>query len=284
MRWALLGAGGAALLAGSAILSQPEAAAEKPASPTVTRTEPASGLEFVALPGGTFQLGCELQDNDCSGDERPARKVDVAPMLLGKTEVTVAAYARCVAAAACAAPNTGGACNWSVAGRERHPINCVDWTQASAFCRYVGGRLPTAEEWEYAGKGGERRIYPWGDEPVNDKRANFADAQFKKKYPRAFDVPGQDDGWVETAPAGTYPAGATRHGLLDMVGNVIEWTSGEYAPGQMEARGGGWATDTLSRRLRASYRTARPPSYWHATFGFRCRLASRDGGSAPRPD
>jgi formylglycine-generating enzyme required for sulfatase activity len=149
----------------------------------------------------------------------------------------------------------------------------VDWAQANAFCEHAGGRLPTAEEWEYAAKGGESRIYPWGDDPVTDKRANFADAQYKKKYPRSFDVPGQDDGWVESAPVGTYPAGATAHGLVDMVGNVIEWTSGEYVPGQMEARGGGWATDTVSRRLRPSYRTGRDRAYWHATYGFRCRLA-----------
>ena len=193
-------------------------------------------------------------------------------MWLGKTEVTVEAYARCVTDGACQAPNTGGACNWGVAGRERHPINCVDYDQASAFCAHFGGRLPTAEEWEYAAKGGESRIYPWGDDPVTDKRANFADAQFKKKYPRSFDVPGQDDGWVESAPVGSVPGRRDGQGLLDMVGNVIEWTSSEYLTGQMEARGGGWATDTVSRRLRPSYRTGRPRSYWHATFGFRCRM------------
>ena len=60
--------------------------------------------------------------------------------------------------------------------------------------------------------------------------------------------------------------------LLVGAGNVIEWTSSEYEPGQMEARGGGWATDTVSRRLRASYRTGRARSYWHATFGFRCAI------------
>jgi formylglycine-generating enzyme required for sulfatase activity len=270
---------GALVLAAIAIPAAPDAAAQKAAAVKrvpagVVRVDPVSGLELVSLAGGTFHYGCEPQDSDCSDDERPGRQVDVAPMWMGKTEVTVEAYARCVTAGACTAPNTGGACTWDVAGRERHPVNCVDWTQASAFCRHVGGRLPTAEEWEYADKGGESRIYPWGDDPVNDKRANFADGQFKKKFPRAFDVPGQDDGWVETAPVGTYPAGATRQGLLDMVGNVIEWTASEYAAGLMEARGGGWATDSISRRLRASYRTGRPPSQWDATLGFRCRLPS----------
>lgn len=248
-----------------------DAAAQK--SDSTTRTHTATGLEFVSLPAGSFHYGCEPNDSDCSDDERPGKTVQVAAMWLGKTEVTVDAYAKCVAAGSCTKPATGGACNWTVAGREHHPINCVDWTQADAFCKFVGGRLPTAEEWEYASKGGTSRIYPWGNEEVTDKRANFADEQYKKKYPRAFDVPGQDDGWVETAPVGTYPAGASKQGLLDMIGNVVEWTSSEYASGEMEARGGSWASDTVSRRLRSSYRTGRPRSYAHPTYGFRCLLS-----------
>jgi formylglycine-generating enzyme required for sulfatase activity len=240
-----------------------------------TRIEPRSGLELVRVPAGSVHFGCEPQDRDCSDDERPGRTVSVGAMWLGRTEVTVAAYGRCVQAGACTAAQTGGACNAGVAGRERHPINCVDWSQADAFCAFMGGRLPTAEEWEYAAKGGTSRIYPWGDEPPTDRHANFADARFKTRYPRGFDVPGQDDGFVETAPVGSFPAGATRHGILDMVGNVIEWTASEYPDGLKEARGGGWATDTVARRLRPSYRTGRPPGAWHATFGFRCRLPAR---------
>jgi formylglycine-generating enzyme required for sulfatase activity len=257
------------------LVGWPEASADgtaKGAPAPRVRTEPKSGLEVVALPGGTFHFGCEPQDGDCSDDERPGRQVSVGAMSMGKTEVTVEAYGRCVTAGACATPASGGACNWGVAGRERHPINCVDWAQSSAFCQWMGGRLPTAEEWEYAAKGGESRVFPWGDDPVTDRRANFADIQYKKKYPRSFDIPGQDDGWIESAPVGTYPEGATVQGLLDMVGNVIEWTGSEYQPGLMEARGGGWATDTVSRRLRPSYRTGKERTYWHPTYGFRCRV------------
>lgn len=262
----------------------PVAAEERPApaprgrpDDVPARARQLSGLDFIFIEGGSFHYGCEARDLDCSADERPGRQASVASMWLEKTEVTVDAYARCVTAGSCGVPHTGGACNWSVAGRELHPINCVDWTQASAFCHYLGGQLPTAEEWEYAAKGGEPRIYPWGDELANDRRANFADTQYKKKYPRAFDIPGEDDGWVETAPVGSFPAGATKQGVLDMAGNVIEWTASEYAPGAYEARGGGWATESTSRRLRASYRTGRPPASWHATYGLRCRLAAGPG-------
>jgi len=267
---------GIGLLAITSLVEQPpEAAADD--RMIRMRADPASGLEFVLLDGGPFHAGCEPQDADCSDDERPGRPATVSSMWLGRTEATVDAYRRCVNAGKCALPNTGGACNWGVAGREHHPINCVDWASATAFCSYVGGRLPTAEEWEYAAKGGESRIYPWGNQEVSDQRANFADLQYKKRYPRGLDVPGQDDGWIETAPVGTYPAGATKQGLLDMAGNVVEWTASEYISGEREARGGGWATESRSRRLRASYRTGRPPSFWHATFGFRCRLHTSAG-------
>lgn len=281
MRWTFAATPFVLLLAVLACPPLRQASAEKPIanaapSPTV-RTDVATGLELVPIPGGRFHFGCEPRDIDCSGDERPGHTAEVASMWLGKTEVTVAAYARCVAAGSCSAPNTGGACTWGVPSLESHPVNCVDWAQASSFCQHMGGRLPTAEEWEYAAKSGQDWIYPWGDDPPNDRRANFADLQFKKKYPRAFDVPGQDDGWIETAPAGSFPDGASKQGALDLVGNVIEWTSSEYLPEQMEARGGGWGTDTVSRRLRASYRTGRPRSFWHATFGFRCRLPGAQG-------
>jgi formylglycine-generating enzyme required for sulfatase activity len=233
---------------------------------------PRPAPDVVRVEGATFLLGCEPQDVDCGADERPGRRVAIASLSLARTEVTVSAYSRCVTEGVCTSPSTGGACNWHVAGREQHPVNCVDWTQATAYCAFMGGRLPTAEEWELAAKGGESRIYPWGDEPVTDRRANFADAQYTKQYPRAFDIPGQDDGWIETAPVGTYPAGASKQGALDLVGNVAEWTASEYLTGQYELRGGSWATETSSRRLRASYRTGRPPTYWQATVGFRCRF------------
>ena len=277
MRRMLVATPGAVLLAAWGLLALPREAAGLPPPADRAPLGMTSGLELASVPGGTFHFGCESRDPDCSDDERPGRSVQISRIAFTRTEVTVEAYGRCVTDGACTAPNAGGACNWAVAGREHHPVNCVDWNQANAFCHRIGGRLPTAEEWEYAAKGGDSRIYPWGNDQPTDRRANFADAQFKRKYPRAFDIPGQDDGWIESAPVGSFPAGATKQGLLDMVGNVIEWTSSEYQPGQMEARGGGWATDTVSRRLRPSYRTGRAPSFWHATFGFRCRLAGPDG-------
>ena len=71
-----------------------------------------------------------------------------------ETDVTVAAYAKCVSAGACTEPAASHrACNWKT-DRGDHPINCVDWNQSIAFCKWLGGRLPTEQEWEYVASGG----------------------------------------------------------------------------------------------------------------------------------
>lgn len=235
-----------------------------------TKVESASHLELVLVPGGTFHAGCEPGDTECSEDEKPGRTTTVAPLWVSRTEVTVEAYARCVAKGSCTAPRTDNACTWGVAGLEHHPINCVTWDQARAFCAWMGGRLPTADEWEYAAKGGESRIYPWGNDRLDGHRANFAEHQYTRKYPLGAAGQTDDDGWMETAPVGSYPEGASKHGLLDMAGNVAEWTSTDFAPDQKEVRGGGWATERRSYRLRASYRTGFARADWHVTIGMRC--------------
>lgn len=230
------------------------------------RVEPKSELEFVYLPGGTFHYGCEPQDTQCAGDEQPGKTVTVQPFWLGKTTVTVASYSKCVSAGACTEPSTGiGYCNWSLRGKENHPVNCIDWNQATAFCGWIGGRLPTAEEWEYAAKGGESRIYPWGDEAPDANRALFG-----KTYP------------AETAPAESYAGGASKHGLQNMVGNVFQWTASELDAAkrqgafsdpspQKEIRGGTWADPPP--HLRASSRWGFPPLSRASTFGVRCALS-----------
>jgi formylglycine-generating enzyme required for sulfatase activity len=216
------------------------------------RVEPTSGLEFVHLPGGTFHFGCEPQDHQCAFDEKPGRAVTVAPSWIGRTDVTVAAYARCVSERACTAPDTRSHCNWTVAGRERHPINCVDWNQAMAFCEWIEGRLPTSEEWEYAAKGGQSRIYPWGDETPDASRACY-----DKTCPGG------------TAPADSHPEGASRDGLLNMAGNLWQWVGTEEELQHTELRGGSWTTD--ASRLRASYRDRYAGSGLFGV-GFRCVL------------
>jgi TolB-like protein len=214
------------------------------------KVEPKSGLAFIRLPAGSFHYGCEPQDSKCESDEKPGRTAAVRGFWLGKTDVTVSAYERCVNAGACTKPDTGSdACTYG--RRADHPVNCVDWGQANAFCSWVGGRLPTAEEWEYAAKSGESRVYPWGDQEPNGQLANYGNTQ-------------------KTTPAGAYPAGATKWGLLDMAGNVWQWTASDYDSSKKEVRGGGWSY--RPRILRASLRYRDDPSWRGDFIGFRCGL------------
>lgn len=216
-----------------------------------------AGVELLSIPSGTFMMGCADGDTECGEDEKPPQQVSVSAFMLGKTEVTAAAYEKCVDAGACIpaftdAENPGllGRCNYPA--RHDHPINCVDWEQSVAFCAWIGGRLPTAEEWEYAAKGGENRIYPWGNDPPTAALANFKSAA--------------------TLAVGRHPAGASKWGLLDMAGNVEEWTATDYDSSALrsmkELRGGSW--DLWAKAVRASNHNGIEPTVWKSGIGFRC--------------
>ncbi|HSL81235.1 MAG TPA: SUMF1/EgtB/PvdO family nonheme iron enzyme, partial [Thermoanaerobaculia bacterium] len=158
------------------------------------------------------------------------------------TEVTVGRHAECVAAGACTPAAAGEHCTWGIPGREDHPVNCVTFEQARAHCRWLGGDLPTAVQWEYAARG-RGQPYPWGEAPPGTAPfGNFADEAFAHLYPteRHRILSGYDDGFATTAPAGGFPAGASPFGLLDVAGNVAEWVLGGNGGGGV--RGGSWAS------------------------------------------
>lgn len=166
---------------------------------------------MVLVPGGEYLAG--PAGADAHGASVLKRQI-AQPFLIDQTEVTVAAYAACVAAGACTTPMIGDACtpeeaNWGKSDRSEHPINCVSFKQALTFCNWLGKRLPAQDEWEKAARGTDGRDYPWGDEPPTCQRAVMANCT-----PRI------------TAPVGTHPAGASPYGILDVVGNVAEITLG----------------------------------------------------------
>jgi len=248
---------------------------------------------MARIPAGTFEMGSDRGNED----EKPPHPVTVAAFCIDRTEVTVAAYTACVREGKCSpAPTTADwpgigeeekaidsqFCNGAREDRREHPINCVDWHQADAYCRAVGKRLPTEEEWEYAARGLDGREYPWGDAPPSPERLNTCDAACvamgeRLGHPGWESMFAGSDGWESTAPVGSYPQGASAFGVLDMAGNVWEMTSSGYSPDYRSERsnerhvyrGGGWGYHVLSL-IRTANRGKSVPEYRGADLGFRC--------------
>ena len=162
-----------------------------------------------------------------------------------------------------------------------HPRESIPWFDADAYCRTRGARLPTEVEWEYAARGPDNLIYPWGN-TFDGNRLNFCDVHCVNP---GMD-PNYDDGYRTTAPVGSYPDGASWVGALDMSGNVWEWVSGllfEYPYNPGDGREVTVAQDSTSLRMvrggarldpsyvvRSANRNARPPTQSTALYGFRC--------------
>jgi formylglycine-generating enzyme required for sulfatase activity len=244
----------------------------------------------VPVPGGTFIMGSA----DGKEQEKPPHQVKLSTFCIDKTEVTVADYRQCTkekrGALQCTVPKTGGSCNWDKTDRDTHPINCVDWAQADAYCTWAGGSLPSEAQWEYAARGSKGVEYPWGEAPPGPSLLNACDSECAAAHAGFGTMYEGDDKWPETAPVGTYPAGASPFGALDMAGNVWEWVADEYAPsypaegksipedpkGPVTApesrrviRGGGWNV-TVASWVRAASRSGFDVSARNTTVGFRC--------------
>lgn len=272
------------------------AAAEDIARAKAARAEDAERRwgPMVKIPGGAFVMGSNEGD-----DERPPHEVTVAPFEIDATEVTVARYRGCVERGQCTpavAPVGWGKnaferdrwakfCNYDQPDRLNHPINCVDYDQATAYCLAAGRRLPTEQEWEYAARGGdEERVFPWGDERPSARRLNACGSECVAMHARmgrgvrATPVYAGDDGFATTAPVGSFLEGASKQGVLDMAGNVAEWTSSHHCPyarpdcGRQAVviRGGGWR-DGKRFYLRAAARAGFGGGWVdNADIGFRC--------------
>jgi len=222
-----------------------------------TATEVSKGkdsAQMVAISGGPLFMGCnETVDTECWAEEKTGRTVEVGGFEIDKTEVTVDQYARCVSAGACSPSGLNNElCNWQRPGRESHPINCVTWHQAVAYCRWVGKRLPTDAEWEKAARGTDRRKYPWGNDGYDSGR----------------DLANVGSLFGGTTPVGSFPAGASPSGALDMVGNVLEWTADSQEGGTYSNRGGSWRA--LPQNARISFRGMNAARFEDPGIGFRC--------------
>jgi serine/threonine-protein kinase len=203
---------------------------------------------MVAVPAGTFLMGSTIEEVDdaialCRAHystcnrwyymrENPEHSVSLDGFWLDETEITNGQYRRCVEAGVCLEPSgcKKGEPTYGDPERREHPVVCVSWTDAQTYCGWAGGRLPTEAEWEYAYRGAGGSIFPWGAE-FDGSRLNYCDANCSQ--PHADDR--FDDGYVDTAPVGSHPQGASWCGVLGLGGNVAEWVAdwqGEYSPGE----------------------------------------------------
>ena len=237
--------------------------------PTTDGPEPVVPCGSVPAPSGMTCIEGGTFINGPGPAFRPNEQLEreVATYWLDTTGVTVADYAACVNAGGpgCTTPLTDSSrdCNWDASGRDNHPINCVDWFQADAYCTWAGKRLPDEWEWEWTARGRDAgRTYPWGEEPPTCLRAVMYDPATE----------GTGCGAGNTAPVGSKPAGASRDGVLDLAGNVGEWTSSWRDSNQLARvlRGGSWLDDEAGGLLRADFRNAGTPANPGNTRGLRC--------------
>lgn len=246
----------------------------------------------VDIPAGAFQMGCSRGDSSCEKDEgRPGgTSIFVPAFRIDSHEVAVAGYRACVARGQCTPPlehQRNQYCNFNAPQREAHPVNCVDWEQAQAFCRWKSGRLPWEAEWEKAARAGSVTRYPWGDR-VGCAEAILDDGKTLGSAGKEPDGCGEDRTW----PVGSRKPNA--FGLYDMHGNAGEWTGNAYAPDaiarlyargnlrgpesspQIIVRGGSW--DENAGNLRSSFRNTKPPRQGdsiYGSIGFRCAYSAR---------
>jgi formylglycine-generating enzyme required for sulfatase activity len=196
---------------------------------------------------------------------------DSPVFFVDRTEVTVAAFRACVNAGVCKeTPKRGPGwseddpvrrewlCNYHRKGREDHPVNCVSFAQATAYCGFVGKRIPSAEEWTRAARGDDKRIYPWGD-----TMPRCGDVVYARYGP---DNPGCSKHPPVTEPVGRATS-ASPFGAQDMAGSLWEWTT-ETSHGLPVLRGGAW--DSPERGVIIDARLEQSAGNADVTLGFRC--------------
>ncbi|MGK3960644.1 SUMF1/EgtB/PvdO family nonheme iron enzyme [Sorangium sp. So ce118] len=252
---------------------------------SVPPVKAAPAADMVRIPAGRFTMGSAKGGKS----ERPPHEVTLTRAFdLDRTEVTVAAYQRCVDAGRCTpsglhgpratdadVEQRGALCTAADTAKSQHPISCVDQAQAAAYCAFVSKRLPTEAEWEYAARGTDGREYPWGNEPPGCAHAVVSRS------------PGQGCGGRGrgTQDVGSAKAGASPSGALDMAGNVWEWVADGWDPGAYAKgartdpvvpatgskgvlRGGSW--DFSASSARSTFRLAYDREAGDVSTGFRC--------------
>ncbi|OCP00211.1 MULTISPECIES: SUMF1/EgtB/PvdO family nonheme iron enzyme [unclassified Ensifer] len=225
---------------------------------------PISGNPLVQIPAGPFVFGSD----DGPVNERPRRLLQGRAFTINRTEITNRQYRAFVDATGHRSAFYAG---HPLLGLDGHPVVGVSWADADAFCRHYGLALPSEQQYERAARGTKGQAFPWGAAPT-DRHVNAGAT--------ACCSGDAGDGYAMTAPAMAFADGASREGVLNLVGNVWEWTSDLYAPYEAKAevtgakpyrvlRGGSWNSDPV--HLTTTYRLAYDPDFrFSANGGFRC--------------
>jgi formylglycine-generating enzyme required for sulfatase activity len=209
---------------------------------------------MALVPGGKITLGA------------PKREVTVASLCVDVSETTADEYTACTKAGKCStdfltcAPQH----TYGTEGKGNHPINCVDFAQATSYCAFQQKRLLTNEEWEYTSRGSESRPYPWGADKPTDQLC-WSGVSLH----------------TGTCPVASSPKGDTPQGIHDLAGNVFEWTTkkDDAKTPTRDGRGGSWkdGTPELVRPGRpGSFET----TYRCGFLGIRCAVEAPPGAVA----
>jgi formylglycine-generating enzyme required for sulfatase activity len=239
---------------------------------TATTAKPVASPKTVSVAGGSFLMGSA---NASDKDADPPHLVTISTFSMDAYETSVSDYEACIAAGFCKKPpaTTDDDCNYGVAGRGNHPMNCVTWQEAATYCTWQKKRLPSEAEWEYAARGSKGTDFPWGNTTPSCQYANY--------NPNSTATAGCG---ISTAPVGTHPLGATPAGVHDLAGNVEEWTldwaakftgvpgadpGGPLGGTQRVVKGGSWdlSADTS---LHGAHREFINPDERMNWLGFRC--------------
>jgi serine/threonine protein kinase len=243
-----------------------------------TGTNPKDGAVIIFIPGGTYTMGanasagiqvCETYRDECKTSwyerEEPPHDVVLSDYWFYMYEVTVSMYNMCVNAGICPARDQKGRSG-------NQPVAYVSWYDAQEYCQWVEMDLPTEAQWEIAARGDSNRIWPWGNDPPSPGvHANYSETIENNLSPRA---------------VGSYPAGASYFGALDMAGNLWEWVLDYYdksfysssssndpvnrsGGGEVVIRGGGIYIGDRGD-LRVTARQPLSPTGKFGHIGFRC--------------
>jgi len=303
-------------------LATPKASRAVKPAPSNTRMRAADGMVMVLVPSGDFEMGSDaiwrwsgsLREGTLKPhpfpDLRPQHTVYLDPFWMDQTEVTVGMFRAFVKATGYVTtaeregyghpykpgpredewPDVPGA-DWQhprgpgSEALDDHPVVQVSWDDAVAYCAWAGGMLPTEAQWEKACRGTDARAYPWGN-GFDERRLNYCDARCPVTR---WTDPSFDDDYAYTSPVGSYPAGASPYGALDMAGNVWEWTADHYneryyasspyenprGPNTGVERvqhGGAWLDSGHAGWLACTARHATPPGTTADDLGFRCAV------------